>query len=340
MALGVKNSRPPCYSIVAFGLRRCPWSIILKAKIFGKKVILPSVCVMEGERLVDEITFDFPKSYNNTDLASLTPFANLMRSDGSTDKIQLSATVGEYIAVTLPVNASVTAVPGELSVQISFESDGGEIVFITEKFTLNINCSVNAYKDLTDREPSAIYSLRMQMIAYVNRMQQLVDEFNDKLNNYDGSTSGSGGGGVAYDEENKLPASYIDGLANVATSGSYTDLSNKPNLGIYATQTSVTQGDDAVKLLTQPLFIKYISFEDTNEVILALCNENKAVMAEFVAAGKFVRPTYLWDVANETYYPLVMATISGAQYELYFQKNSTLYIAIYDGEQDSYGFSE
>lgn len=38
--------------------------------------------------------------------------------------------------------------------------------------------------------------------------------------------------------DNKLPASYIDGLSSVATSGNYDDLSNKPSLATVATSGS------------------------------------------------------------------------------------------------------
>lgn len=123
-------------------------------------------------------------------------------------------------------------------------------------------------------------------------------------------------------------------------SGSYNDLTDKPDLGKFALSSMVETNINAIRTLTQPSFLKYISFNDTNEVIIALSQENRAVMSEWIAAGNFVRPIYLWDVTKETYYPMTMATVSGVQYEIYFQKDSTLYIGIYDSEQDSYGFSE
>ena len=182
--------------------------------------MLEGASVMEGERLVDEIVFTSQPAYEGIDLTSLIPYAEIRRSDGTTDKISLEKSVeGNSFTLKWVIDASATCVPGELNAHVSFENEDGTVVFITERFTLNVNPSVNAYRDYTDRAPGAIYKLQKLMEAYVLRMQELVDEFEDKLEEV-GNLEGSGGGEV-YDETNKLPANFIDGLATVATSGAY-----------------------------------------------------------------------------------------------------------------------
>ena len=84
--------------------------------------MISNLAVIEGERLVDEIVFEMPIAYGQTDLTDKEAHVNLRRADGSTDKIVVPFVVdGETIFVTWKLDATATAVPGELDVQVAKE---------------------------------------------------------------------------------------------------------------------------------------------------------------------------------------------------------------------------
>lgn len=297
--------------------------------------------VLEGERLVDKIDFEIPLSYGKTNLSELTAYANVKRADGTTDKITLEVTEAEEnLQASLMIDASLTAVPGELGVHISFENDEGTVVFMTERFTLNVSPSVNAYRDFTDRTPGAIQKLQLDMLAYVKRMQELVDEYEQKENSSQGSTGGSGGGQV-YDENNKLPVAFVDGLASVATSGDYSDLSGTPDMSYYVNLSMFAQALELFEKIVQPVYLEDLNFNmDTSELI-AGCEANKALVKEWLEYGAFVRPIYLRNSSLHSIYPVYYASYSeGNQIDIYFKKETTLYSITYNIPNDTYGFSE
>ena len=323
-------------------------SIILTAKIIGKKAVLPAVTLMEGERMVDEITFLIDANYNGTDLSSMNAYANIERSDGSTDKILLETLLTESVlSVKWVIDASVTAVAGELSAQISFVDDEGETVFATERFTLQINSSIDAYEDLTDREPNALYRLQQAMYNYVDRMQDILDDVNARIAALGNDGEGSGGesqgsSGTVIDANNKLSVAYIDGLADVATSGSYYDLVDAPDeedLLYYILQGLEPVIEEVTTMLT-PCVIKYISFNDSPSVMTSLLNENKEVIRDYLDAGLFVREMILWDQSTNYFYQLQYVSFSNNQYNFVFRKGNSYYTAVYNMSTGSYGFSE
>ena len=311
----------------------------MTAKIIGKKVMLQDFPVLEGERKVDKIDFELPLSYGETDLSGLTAYANIKRADGTTDKITLDVTkTEENLQARLLIDASVTAVPGELGVHISFENDEGTVVFMTERFVLNVSPSVNAYRDFTDRTPGAIHKLQLDMLSYVKRMQELVDEYEQKENQ--GGSSGSGGGQV-YDENNKLPASFVDGLANVATSGEYSDLNGTPDMSYYVNLSMFAQAIELFEQVTAPVYIENLSFSQETSELLAGCEANKALIKDWLSYGAFVRPLYLRNSSLNIIYPIHYASYSeGNQLDIYFQKETGLYSITYNIPNNTYGFSE
>jgi hypothetical protein len=240
------------------------------------------------------------------------------------------------MCIVWQLDASATAVPGELHAHLCFENSDGTVVFMTERFAFCVRPSVDAMRDYTDRAPSAIYQLQNQMVAYVARMQQLVNEVEDKL---EGVGSG-GGGGEVYDETNKLPSAFVDGLAPVATSGSYADLSGAPDLSLYATLADLAQKAEELKLLTAPLYFKYVSFEAPDDVFTEICNYNKAKFKEYLQTGIYVRPAFLWVTETDAYYPLYYSFSNETQIDLMFRKGNSTYSVSYCPLDDSFGFSE
>lgn len=315
----------------------------MTAKIIGKKVMISNLAVIEGERLVDEIVFEMPIAYGQTDLTDKEAHVNLRRADGSTDKIVVPFVVdGETIFVTWKLDATATAVPGELDVHLSFESLEGDVIYMTERFTLNIQPSVDAYRDLTDRSPTALSKLQRQMAEYVMRMQELVDEVNEKISGIEGGGTGSGGGsggGAVYDEANKLPADYVDGLAAVAKSGSYGDLIDAPFLALYATQAELASKGDEIKNTFSPIYVKYITNSNTFAEIIDWSNYNKAVLTEWKGGANLSRPVFLWDTATNTYYPTYYVVLSEDQADIFFLKDNALYSVFYNSANDSFGFN-
>jgi len=314
----------------------------LTAEIIGRRVVLDNACVMEGERLVDEIIFAAPTSYEGIDLTALNVNAEILRSDGTTDKIPLEKNVeGDNFTCKWTIDASATCVPGELNAHVSFENDDGTVVFITERFVLKVNPAVNAYRDYTDRAPGAIYKLQQMMEQYVVRMQELVDEFEEKLEEAgSGGTGGGTGGGEVYDETNKLPAEYVDGLAVVATSGSYNDLTGTPDHSSFLTVAALAGAEQYIKEYYSPTIIKYISFDDDIEVMTALAEENKVAMIAYEQKGIFKTEILLWDVANNSYYPMKYAVDTDTQLDIIFTKGNGTYSIVYNKERKSFGFSE
>lgn len=69
---------------------------------------------------------------------------------------------------------------------------------------------------------------------------------------------------AAITEQNKLSASLVSGLANVATSGAYSDLSGTPDLSNYATNTALQQG--LATKITSGAISASASGSSTNEV--------------------------------------------------------------------------
>ena len=151
----------------------------MTAKIIEKRVMLDKLTVARGERLVDTIEFSVPELYGIITLYELLPFANIRRSDGTTDKIQLKKgkkITDGYFKVLWDFNASVTAVAGEVEARLSFESPQGDVVYMTEKFTFDVEESIDAFEDYTIREPNALYEQRRMMAEYVVKMEDLVEE--------------------------------------------------------------------------------------------------------------------------------------------------------------------
>ena len=293
---------------------------------------------MEGERLVDKIDIEVPTDYEGVNLSAMNAYANLKRSDGSTDKIMLTKSgEGDYFAVRLEIDASVTAVPGDAEVYISFESDDGTVVFMSEGFTLQIHSTPNAYKDYTDRTPSALHKLQLAMYEYVQKMQELYDEVNAMVEGLEGSvgsggTGSAGGTGGSYSEENKLPAAYVEGLAAVATSGSYSDLTEAPDLTAYATL-------EEVKRLASPSVIKYIAIDAEASVMLAAMKANKAVLKEYVADGVGARRLLMLKEDTNELFPVKYYINGEKQLDIYFTVGTSSYIVNFNKSSGSYSFS-
>ncbi len=317
----------------------------MTAKIIGKKVIMQSSVIIEGERCVDSIVFTLPEYYGSVKLSDMECFANLLRPDGSTDKIPLAYEVADgEMTVSWQIGASVTSVAGDALCHLSFENSEGTVVFMTERFTLSVKQAFNAYEDYTERVPSALYQLRSQMAAYVSRMQELIDEVDAKIDGFEGG-SGSGGGQV-YDQNNKLPAAYVDGLATVATSGDYSDLTGSPeipampDMSAYATVEKAAELDGEATAKLSPLYLKYISFDDDNSTILSLMSENSEVMKEYCKTGVYARPLILWDEGGKYYYNSTHVYDTGAQIDVFFKKGSGVYSITYNRQNNTFGFSE
>ncbi|MBP5308084.1 MAG: hypothetical protein J6Z34_03000 [Clostridia bacterium] len=313
----------------------------MTAKIIGKKVLLPSVTVMEGERNVDVITFLIDREYNGIDLSEMNAYANIERGDGSTDKILLEVNEEENaLSVVWPIDGNVTAVAGDLYAQISFADQTGETVFATEKFVLRVNSSIDAYEDLTGREPNVLYRLQQTMYNYVDRMQTILNEVNAGLTALGNSGSG-GGGGTVIDANHPLSAAYVSGLADVATSGSYSDLIDAPSAEdvVYYVMQELNPIITQVATALTPCILKYVSLNATASEITAVSNYNKNVIRDYLDAGLFVRRILLWDEATDYYYTLSYVTVRNGQATFRFNKG-TGYSAIYNLSTGAYGFSE
>ena len=103
------------------------------------------------------------------------------------------------------------------------------------------------------------------------------------------------------------PASMITGLATVATSGSYTDLSNKPTIptrvselendATYITPDTVTEGDIQCR---ESIKVKWLG---TNNDVLGYINQReytgKAAKATADAEGNDIRATYLKSISYD-----------------------------------------
>lgn len=308
----------------------------MTAKITGKRVYLPSVVIMEGERSVDKIEFSIQKMYGDIDLSSMTAYANIERADGTTDKIVLQTAVsGDELTVLWKIDESATAVAGELLSQISFATETGDVIFATEKFTLQVNSSIDAYTDLTDRGPNAFYRLQSRMYEYVNRMQELLLEVNDKIEELE-----TGTGGAIIDEQHKVPANLVSGLAAVATSGSYNDLTNKPDLSGYCSQEQYESLLLMAQYILTPIYLKYVAMTDEASVISSVSAENKQKMLEYLDAGIFVRPIYLYEEAANAYYPVIGLINTDAQLTIQFKHGDSLYIAFLNKSNNTYGFMQ
>ena len=154
----------------------------MTAKITGKKITLPSLSLMEGESRVETVTFILDRYYGDVDLSELIGFVNLLRSDGSTDKVELETeTDEEEITATWVIDAGATACPGELGVQVSFVSDDGSVVFATEKVVMDVGASIDAYRDMVDHTPSAVYRLRQIINTYVSATDRAIEDLNDRV---------------------------------------------------------------------------------------------------------------------------------------------------------------
>ena len=325
----------------------------MTVKISGKTVMLPACTVIEGECNVDDITFEIDKYYNEVDLSTMTAYANIERSDGTTDKITLDRfCIDDVVYATWTIDSSATAIPGELQVQISFVNEEGTVVFITEKFSLQVQSSIDAYTDLTQRDPNALYRLQQAMYNYVNRMQLILDDVNERLIALNGSggsgsggsgTGGSGTGGTTYGPSNQLPASYVSGLAAVATSGSYNDLLDKPeNMD---TSNFITYNEALAAMLEfqemfSPVIITYLAVMDTSPSFNTIANENREKLINYYNNNNnFGRPMLLFDPSNNVYYPLMKITDGTPQLTFHFSRGTGYSVQI-NKNNFTYGFSE
>ena len=112
---------------------------------------------------------------------------------------------------------------------------------------------------------------------------------------------------TVYTHPSTHPASMITGLATVATSGSYSDLTNKPTIpskvselendATYVTPDTVTEGDIQCKESTK---VKWLG---TNNTVLGYINQQeytgKAAKATADAEGNDIRATYLKSISYD-----------------------------------------
>ena len=112
---------------------------------------------------------------------------------------------------------------------------------------------------------------------------------------------------TVYNHPTTHPASMITGLATVATSGSYTDLSNKPTIptrvselendATYITPDTVTEGDIQCR---ESIKVKWLG---TNNAVLGYINQQeytgKAAKATADAEGNDIRATYLKSISYD-----------------------------------------
>ena len=299
----------------------------MTAKIINKKAVLSATVINQGEKGSDNIVFTLNKNYNGKDLSSYNPFASVKRADGTTDKISLtlsseqseSNSVGngkpsstDEISLILNVGESITAVPGELEMQLSFESTDGEVVWRTEKFGLEILGSIDAYKDYSDRAPDAVTKLHNQMIAYVSKMAALVDEVNEKIANL------PSGGGASYDENNKLNADYVSGLSTVAKTGSYADLSDKPELGAYLTSQQLALELNNLKQSIKPAIFKYCDPNYDDETYDANNNYNINLISCYLPDELNAGNVLLHDTVLNRYYTCIYSSKTDNELTFFF----------------------
>ena len=284
----------------------------MTAKITGKKITLPSLSLMEGESRVETVTFVLDRYYNDVDLSDLTGFVNLLRSDGSTDKVELEVeTDEEEITATWVIDGGATACPGELGVQVSFVSEDGSVVFATEKVSMEVGASIDAYRDMVNHSPSAVYRLRQIINTYVSATDSAIGDVNDRL----------------------------DGLAAVATSGSYSDLTGKPNLTNYVTNTNLSL---VLSNVIKPTYLKYVSLTDNPSVILALSAENKTALGNWYNASSQIggwMPIMLWSQTGDFYFATQISETS-TQVGITFKKGNGNYYAFYSKSTGNFSFSE
>ena len=309
----------------------------MTAKISGKTVLLPSFTIMEGERMVDEIVFETDKFYNDIDLSALNAYVNIERADGTMDKISLETSVEDDVLTAVwTIDASATAVSGDLEAQISFANNDGTVVFATEKFTLKVDSSIDAYVDLTSRQPSALYALQQAMSNYVSRMQYYLGEVQELI----GGVGSGGSGGTTIDANNPISASYVSGLATVATTGSYDDLTDKPNLSSFITYSQLELIAMSFLNLVSPIVLYYVSVNANASTISTCCTLNASALSDYMEENNgFARTVLLFDESSNSYYPATRIMDTSSQLRIYFNKGSG-YIAIYDKSNGAYGFSE
>lgn len=302
----------------------------MTAKIIGKRVLLSADVIVEGEAGMDSISFEMPSVYNGVDLSGMLCYVAIQRADGTADKIGLDHVVeGQKVLFTLPVSESVTAVAGELFLQVLFENADSTVVFVSERFGLEVKPSIDAYGEHLTRDPNALQRLQKTMLEYVYAMQKLVDEANALFKE-----------GAGFNEENKLSAAYVDGLAAVATSGSYNDLTDKPDLSKYCTAEDleglVPGGGSGT---VSPLIIKHTTYDDDIDLMIEIFDYNKAAIAEYMERG-LSSDVMLYISATKKYVPVNFIIDGDTQTEFYFDGPSGTYISIYTKSSGSYGFSD
>ncbi len=308
----------------------------MTAIIKDKKVITSNFTVIQGETGCDELVFKLNKNYNGTDLSTFTAYAGIKRPDGTTDKIQLqcevSQTESNTLILTLEVNESVTAISGELECQLSFENQAGTVIWKTESFFFQVKNAINAFKDFSERAPDAVTKLQQKMYAYVAQMAELKEEAETYLEEISKANLSP------YGQNNKLNAQYVDGLSNVATSGSYTDLLNKPDLSSYVTNHSLAIQLGNFKTENGPILIKWISVSDSDTIKASKKQYNKTEMAKYLASGILKRSLFLWEEENDMYYPVTYYYYDGDEIDCGFDMLGTSYSISYVASTNTFNF--
>lgn len=311
----------------------------MKAKVIGKKVMVVGSPVIEGEKCVDSFECTLPRTQGDVDLATLKAYAELKRSDGSVDKLPLSSSVkGTEITVSTKIVGSMTAVSGETEVQLSFESTDGQTVMRTEKFPLYVSPSVNAYRQAEQQAPSVIEHLKEEMNTFMSATQRLADEMEGKITALEEKLDNA----TVYDEDHKLPASYVDGLAAVAASGSYGDLTDAPDMSEYCTQDDMATVIRAAQKLLQPLVLKYIGTEEGNEQAMPKVAYNKELLKTAVQESDDLLLFKIYMIFEDggTVAPLSAYKNSGEVYTLYFTRSGKTCFCVYDAQNDNYSYGE
>lgn len=303
----------------------------MTAKIINKKAVLSDLVINQGEKGSDEIVFTLNKTYNGKDLSACAAFAAIKRADGTCDKIVLTTeTDGEQtdgsettqtlcpdeMTVTLKVDDSVTAVPGELEMQLSFENPDGQVIWETETFVMEIRGSIDAYKDFSERAPDAVTKLHNQMLGYVYRMAELVEEVEAAIEEL---KNGSGTGGTsqpAYDENNKLSADYVSGLSDVAKTGAYSDLTGTPDMSDYLTSQQVATELNNFKQTLKPVVFKKNESTYSDALYDEINEYNIAIVKSHLASELLSKQIFLYDTVNNSYYAGVYS--HGSDTELVF----------------------
>ena len=132
----------------------------MNIKLKKKQILLPEMKIFEGDKNCETLNIYADKYYEGLDLSSLDAYVKLSSPYGY-DKIEAEkSTEEDKILLSFVFPSAFCAAAGAVEMQISFESEDGEVVLQSDIAVIKIDQSINIGEYIEEYYPDVLTELK------------------------------------------------------------------------------------------------------------------------------------------------------------------------------------